>query len=278
MLTCFALSQTDHIAHLVLNRPEVMNTMHPTFWRELDEVLTQLHREGSARVLVISSTGKHFSAGMALETFAGAVALDDESPQGRAAIFDLLTDMQATFTKLETLRIPVICAIQGGCIGGAVDMVTAACIRYATTDAFFCIQEINIGMVADVGTLQRLPKLIPHAVVKELAYTGRKLNAQKALAYGLVNEVFESAEAMLAAAMQCASEIANKPPVAIWGTKQAVNYARDHSVEDSLRQMGWLQGAIWSNHNVRESITAMQARRTAQFEALAPLKRFTELG
>jgi len=278
MLTCFALSQTDHIAHLVLNRPEVMNTMHPTFWRELDEVLTQLHREGSARVLVISSTGKHFSAGMALETFAGAVALDDESPQGRAAIFDLLTDMQATFTKLETLRIPVICAIQGGCIGGAVDMVTAACIRYATTDAFFCIQEINIGMVADVGTLQRLPKLIPHAVVKELAYTGRRLNAQKALAYGLVNEVFESAEAMQAAAMQCASEIASKPPVAIWGTKQAVNYARDHSVEDSLRQMGWLQGAIWSNHNVRESITAMQARRTAQFEALAPLKRFTELG
>lgn len=278
MLTCFALSQTDHIAHLVLNRPEVMNTMHPTFWRELDEVLTQLHREGSARVLVISSTGKHFSAGMALETFAGAVALDDESPQGRAAIFDLLTDMQATFTKLETLRIPVICAIQGGCIGGAVDMVTAACIRYATTDAFFCIQEINIGMVADVGTLQRLPKLIPHAVVKELAYTGRRLNAQKALTYGLVNEVFESAEAMLAAAMQCASEIANKPPVAIWGTKQAVNYARDHSVEDSLRQMGWLQGAIWSNHNVRESITAMQAKRTAQFEALAPFKRFTELG
>ena len=157
-------------------------------------------------------------------------------------------------------------------------MVTAACIRYATTDAFFCIQEINIGMVADVGTLQRLPKLIPHAVVKELAYTGRRLNAQKALAYGLVNEVFESAEAMQAAAMQCASEIASKPPVAIWGTKQAVNYARDHSVEDSLRQMGWLQGAIWSNHNVRESITAMQARRTAQFEALAPLKRFTELG
>lgn len=277
MLTCFALSQSDHIAHLVLNRPEVMNTMHPTFWRELDEVLTELHREGSARALVISSTGKHFSAGMALETFAGAVALDDQSPQGRAAIFDLLTDMQATFTKLETLRIPVICAIQGGCIGGAVDMVTAACIRYATTDAFFCIQEINIGMVADVGTLQRLPKLIPHAVVKELAYTGRRLNAQKALSYGLVNEVFESAEAMQAAAMQCAGEIASKPPVAIWGTKQAVNYARDHSVEDSLRQMGWLQGAIWSNHNVRESITAMQARRTAQFEALAPLKRFTEL-
>jgi enoyl-CoA hydratase len=180
---------------------------------------------------VISSTGKHFSAGMALETFGGAIAMDDQSAEGRAAIYDLLTDMQATFTKLETLRIPVIAAIQGGCIGGAVDMVTACCIRYATADAFFCIQEINIGMVADVGTLQRLPKLVPLGVVKELAYTGRRLGAHKALGYGLVNEVFDTQEAMLAAALQCAKEIAAKPPVAIWGTKQVST--RDHSVEDA---------------------------------------------
>ncbi|MDZ4280331.1 MAG: enoyl-CoA hydratase-related protein, partial [Hydrogenophaga sp.] len=146
--TCFSLSSTDNVAHLVMSRPAELNTMNPTFWRELDEVLTRLNNEGTARALVISSTGKHFSAGMSLETFAGAISMDDQSPEGRAAIFDLLTDMQATFTKLENLRIPVICAIQGGCIGGAVDMVTAACIRYATADAFFCIQEINIGMVA----------------------------------------------------------------------------------------------------------------------------------
>lgn len=277
--TCFSLSSTeDHVAHLVLNRPEAMNTMHPTFWRELDEVLTQLHTEGTARALVISSTGKHFSAGMALETFSGAIAMDDKSPEGRAAIFDLLTDMQATFTKIEALRIPVICAIQGGCIGGAVDMVTAACIRYATADAFFCIQEINIGMVADVGTLQRLPKLIPFAVVKEMAYTGRRLPAQRALAYGLVNEVFDTPEAMLSAALQCAKEIASKPPIAIWGTKQAVNYARDHSVEDSLRQMGWLQGAIWSNAHVRESITAMKEKRAGSFTPLSALQSFKALG
>lgn len=276
-LTCFSLTTTDHVAHLVLNRPEAMNTMHPTFWRELDEVLTRLHQSADARVLLISSTGKHFSAGMALEAFAGSITLDDQSPEGRAAIFDLLTGMQATFTKLETLRIPVIAAIQGGCIGGAVDMVTACCLRYATADAFFCIQEINIGMVADVGTLQRLPKLVPLAVVKELAYTGRKLGAAKALAYGLVNEVFDSAEAMLAAALQCAREIAAKPPVAIWGTKQAINYARDHSVDDALKQMGWLQGAIWSNQHVRESVTAMKEKRQAQFPALAPLKNFKEI-
>ncbi|MEZ5645673.1 MAG: enoyl-CoA hydratase-related protein [Burkholderiaceae bacterium] len=277
--TCFSLSLgDDHVAHLVLNRPEAMNTMHPTFWRELDELLTQLHQEGKARALVVSSTGKHFSAGMALDTFAGAIQMDDQTPEGRAAIFDLLTDMQATFTKIETLRMPVIFAIQGGCIGGAVDMVTCGCIRYATQDAFFCIQEINIGMVADVGTLQRLPKLVPLAVVKELAYTGRRLPAQRALGYGLVNDVFDSPEAMLDAALRCAREIAAKPPIAIWGTKQAVNYARDHSVEDSLRQMGWLQGTIWSNRHVGESIAAMKGKRAGEFPPLSPLVTFNSQG
>ncbi|TAM53598.1 MAG: enoyl-CoA hydratase, partial [Burkholderiaceae bacterium] len=240
--------------------------------------LTTLHREGQARALVISSTGKHFSAGMALETFGGAIQMDDRSAEGRAAIFDLLADMQATFTKLETLRIPVIAAIQGGCIGGAVDMVTACCIRYATADAFFCIQEINIGMVADVGTLQRLPKLIPLGVVKELAYTGRRLSAARALGYGLVNEVFDTQDAMLAAALQCATEIAAKPPVAIWGTKQVIHYSRDHSVDDALKQMGWVQGAIWSNDHVREAVAAMKGKRTGEFPALSALQSFKEIG
>jgi len=275
--TCFSLSWTeDHVAHLALNRPEALNTMNPRFWRELDELLQGLHTEGRARALVISSTGKHFSAGMALDTFGGAITMDDQSPEGRAAVFDLLTGMQATFTRLETLRVPVIFAIQGGCIGGAVDLVTAGCIRYASADAFFCIQEINIGMVADVGTLQRLPKLIPLGVVKELAYTGRRLGAQRAMAVGLVNEVFDSHAATVDAALQCAREIASKPPVAIWGTKQAVNYARDHSVDDSLRQMGWLQGAIWSNAHVREAITAAKDRRPGQFTPLAPLPSFLD--
>ncbi len=275
-MQCFQLETTGHVAHLVLCRPEAMNTMGPLFWRELDAVLTQLHREGTARALVISSTGKHFSAGMALETFGGAVALDDATPEGRAAIHDLLADMQSTFSKLETLRIPVIAAIQGGCVGGAVDMVTACCIRYATADAFFCIQEINIGMVADIGTLQRLPKLMPLGVVKELAYTGRRLPAARALGYGLVNEVFDTQEAMLAAALKCAEEIAAKPPVAVWGSKQVIHYARDHSVDDALKQMGWVQGAIWSNAHVREAIAAAKDKRAAEFPALAPLGSFRD--
>ncbi len=276
-MQCFELTQDAGVARLVLNRPAQMNTMHPQFWRELDEILTTLHRGGDARVLVISSTGKHFSAGMSLEAFGGAITLDDSSAEGRAAIFDLLTDMQSTFTRLETLRMPVIAAIQGGCVGGAVDLVTACCLRYATADAFFCVQEINIGMVADVGTLQRLPKLLPMAVAKELAYTGRRMGAARALGYGLVNEVFDTQDAMLDAVLQVAGEIASKPPVAIWGTKQALHYARDHSVDDALRQMGWLQGAVWSNAHVREAIAAAKSKRPADFPPLAPLQSFRDL-
>ena len=274
---CFSLTIENHIAHLVLSRPEALNTMGPRFWAELDTVLSDLHKSNAARVLVISSTGKHFSAGMALDTFGGAIQMDDQSPEGRAAMFDSLSAMQATFTKLEILRIPVIAALQGGVIGGAVDMVTACCIRYGSKDAFFCIQEINIGMVADVGTLQRLPKLVPLAVVKELAYTGRRMGADKALGYGLLNAVFDTPEQTVAAALQCAQEIAAKPPVAIWGTKQAVHYARDHTVDESLKQMGWLQAAIWSNRHVGEAVMAFQGKRSGNFPDLVELKSFTDL-
>jgi enoyl-CoA hydratase len=275
-LTCFDLSINDHIAHLVLNRPHALNTLDLTFWRELDAVLHDLHQGNQARVLVISSMGKHFSAGMSLEVFGSTVAMDDQSAEGRAAIADMLAGLQSTFTRIENLRIPVIAVLQGGCIGGAVDMVTAACLRYASADAFFCIQEINIGMVADVGTLQRLPKLMPMAVVKELAYTGKRMGADKALQYGLVNDVLPDPASALAAAMQAAKEIASKPPVAIWGTKQALHYARDHSTEDALKQMGWLQSGIWSNAHVKEAINAFQAKRSAQFPDLAPLKSFND--
>ena len=275
-LTCFDLNIQDHIAHLVLNRPQVLNTLDLVFWRELDDVLQALHQGNQARVLVISSTGKHFSAGMSLDVFGSSVTMDDQSPEGRAAIADLLAGLQATFTRLENLRIPVIVALHGGCIGGAVDMVTAACLRYASADTFFCIQEINIGMVADVGTLQRLPKLMPMAVVKELAYTGRRLNADKALQHGLVNEIYADQASTLAAAMQAAQEIASKPPIAIWGSKQALHYARDHSTADALQQMGWLQSGIWSNAHVQEAIAAFQNKRSGNFPALAPLQSFKD--
>jgi enoyl-CoA hydratase len=157
----FSLSIDSHIAHLQLSRPDALNTMSPAFWRELEGVLTRLHKGNEARVLVISSSGKHFSAGMSLEVFGNAIAMDDSSPEGRAAIADTLADMQQCFNQLDKLRIPSIAVLHGGVIGGAVDLASACCMRIASAESFWCIQEINIGMVADLGTLQRLPKLMP---------------------------------------------------------------------------------------------------------------------
>jgi len=276
---CISFSITDKIAHLVLNRPTTLNTMQPVLWREMTDALETLQRDATARALVISSTGKHFTAGMALDVFGGApdsVSLNDATPGGRSNIALLLADMQHVFNLMEGLRMPVIAAIQGGCIGGGVDMICATDIRLATKDAFFCIQEINIGMTADMGTLQRLPKLIPEGVVHELAYTGRRMPAQRALAVGLVNEVFDTQEAMVEAAMQMAREIAEKPPVAIWGSKQAIHYARDHSTHDALQQMGWLQSGIWRTGNLIEAFMAKQQGRAPQFDDLPPLRPFTE--
>ncbi|TFW05332.1 enoyl-CoA hydratase [Oxalobacteraceae bacterium OM1] len=273
---CITLEIADKIARLTLARPADMNTMQPQLWRELTHALQRLQREAPARVLVISSTGKHFTAGMALDVFGSGIALDDRSAAGRANIVPQLTDMQQAFNLIEQLRMPVIAAIQGGCVGGGVDMVSACDIRLATADAFFCIQEINIGMTADLGTLQRLPKLIPEGIVHELAYTGRRLPAQRALAVGLVNEVFESQQAMLAAALQMAREIAEKPPVAIWGSKQAIHYARDHSTHDALQQMGWLQSGIWQTGNLVEAFQAKQQGRAPVYTDLPPLQSFVE--
>jgi enoyl-CoA hydratase len=275
-LRCFTLDidAAHKVAHLRLARPAALNTLDPLWWAELEAVLDRLHRGNEARALVVSSTGKHFSAGMALEVFGGAITLDDAHAEGRAAIFDQLRDLQRAFDKLDALRIPSIVAIHGGCIGGAVDFVCAADIRIASQDAFFCVQEINIGMAADVGTLQRLPKLIPLGLAKELAYTGRRMDAARALACGLVNELQPSAEAATEAALACAREIAAKAPVAVWGTKQALNYARDHAVADGLQQMGWLQGAIWSTDNVRAAVGALKTRQPAHFPELAVLRDF----
>ena len=276
---CFTLTIQDKVAHLVLNRPQALNTMQPVLWRELTEILQTLQRDAPARALVISSTGKHFTAGMALDVFGGTnsgIALNDSTAGGRANIVPQLTDMQHAFTLIEQLRMPVIAAVQGGCIGGGVDMICACDIRLATAEAFFCIQEINIGMTADLGTLQRLPKLIPEGVVHEMAYTGRRLPAQRALAVGLVNELFESQETMVEAALQMAREIAAKPPVAIWGAKQAIHYARDHSTHDALQQMGWLQSGIWQSSNLKEAFIAKQQGRAPEFDDLPALHSFTD--
>ena len=173
---------------------------------------------------------------------------------------------------------PVIAAIQGGCIGGAVDMVTACDIRLASKEAFFCIQEINIGMAADVGTLQRLPKIIPDSKMREMAYTGRRMYAEEAKESGLISDMFETQEEMLEGANKLAKEIASKSPVAIYGLKAVMNYSRDHNVSDSLEYNALWSGAMLSQKDMTEAITANMEKRDASFDDMVDVKKFNESG
>ncbi len=228
--TCFDTDISDGIATVTLCRGDELNTMVPAFWDELPRLVREIDASGDARAMVVASTGRHFSAGMDLSVFTGGGGgSGHEVGRVRANLRSNVLHLQETFSCFEKARMPVLAAVQGGCIGGAVDLVTACDMRYATEDAFFCVQEINIGMTADVGTLQRLPKLIPDGVCRELAYTGRRMPAAEAKSVGLVNQVFADHEALLEGVQAVAAEIAAKSPLAIWGTKEMVRYARDHS-------------------------------------------------
>ncbi len=243
--------------------------MVPEFWNDLPRIVSDLSDEGTTRAVVISSTGKHFSAGMDLSVFTGSGLMSDAEAGRRNATFSLLVrKLQESFTALERTRMPVLAAVQGGCIGGAVDMVCAADMRYATQDAFFVIQETNIGMTADVGTLQRLPKLIPDGVAREMVYTGRRMTAQRALEVGLVNEVFPDQEALVSGVLAIAAEIATKSPLTIWGAKEALVYARDHSVPDSLHQISLWQTGAFQPADMMESFAAKAEQRQPEFPDL----------
>ena len=178
--------------------------------------------------------------------------------------------LQGSFTAFEEARMPVLAAIQGGCIGGAVDLVTACDLRYASADAFFCVQEINIGMTADVGTLQRLPKIIPEGIAREMAYRGNRLTAARAHQVGLVNEVFDDHESLVAGTLEIAHEIAAKSPLAIWGSKEMLNYSRDHSVSDGLNYIATWQTGMFQPQDMMESMMAKGEKRDPTFDDLLP--------
>lgn len=270
----FTLNTTAGIAHLQLNRPERLNTMAPPFFPALRDAVRALHDAGVARALVISSTGKHFCAGMALDVFGGDDALlVTGTARARLNFQDTLRKLIDCFTAIDEARFPVICAIQGGCIGGALDLATACDIRLCTADAFFTVQEIHIGMMADLGVLQRLMKIVPQGVAREMAYTGDRMNAERALSVGLVNAVLPDADALLAHAMQLAKNIAAKSPLAIAGSKLALNHARDHGTASALQQMTLLQSAIFDTAEMATAIDAWKKKAVADFPALLPVSK-----
>ena len=276
--TCFDVSIAADIAHIQLKRPEKRNSMVPEFWDELPRIINDIDDNSRARVIVISSTGPHFSSGLDIGSFvtAGSKSEKPDPVQARAhgeSFYRTVKRMQATFNCLEECRVPVLAAIQGGCIGGGMDFVTACDIRYATQAAFFTVYEVKIGMTADVGTFPRLVKLIPEGIVRELAYTGRRMPAAEAVQAGLVNRLFADQATMLAEVMQAAAEIASNAPLAVYGCKRLINYSRDHSTADGLDYIGIWNASFLQPAEMVEAIAASKEQRPGEFAALPKMRR-----
>lgn len=274
--TAFEVSNDDGVAHVVMRRPESLNSMDGSFWKEIREIFVGFDDDPTVRAVVLSSTGKHFTAGMDLNFFGGLTSASDEDPgRQREQLRRLILDFQDCFSAIERCRVPVLAAVQGGCIGGGVDLVSACDMRYCSKDGWFSIHEIKIGMTADVGTLQRLPSLMPSGLVRELAYTGRKFLADEAQASGLVSRVFDDHETLVAGVLNIAREISARSPLAVTGTKEMLNYVRDHSVADGLNYVATWNAAMVLTRDLGEGLNAQQERRSPMYD---PLKKKREFG
>lgn len=272
----FNLTLSNSIAHLQFNRPEKLNSMNSDFWREFPAAISALSMSDDIRVLVISAKGPHFCAGMDLEVFqsTNGLAVNKNKARFNENMRRFVMQLQQVFTDLEQLRVPVLTAIQGACIGGALDLIAASDIRYCTKDAYFTIKEVELGITADLGTLQRLPSIIPQGILRELAYTGRNFSAVEADKFGLVNQVFETQETMLDSVLKIARKIAELSPLAITGCKEMLNYSRDHDVDDSLKYMAtWQSGMLC----LEDTMTIIKAKKQQEKAILDPLSKITPL-
>lgn len=268
--TSFDFAVEDAVARITLNNPAKRNALGAAFWPEIREAFGQLGEMPEVRAVVIASEGPHFTSGIDLALLGGFLDADSEIEEARRRerLRRVVLDLQESFNVLERAHVPVLAAVQGGCIGGGVDMITACDMRYCTQDAFFVIKEIAVGMTADLGTLQRLPQIIPEGLARELAYTGRSLSAHEAKECGLVNAVLADHKALLEYVLGIAKSIAGHSPLAVAGTKEMLNYRRDHSLSDSLNYMATWQAGMFLSVDLREAAQAAQAKREPVFEDL----------
>ncbi|KAF6077346.1 enoyl-CoA hydratase 1 [Phyllostomus discolor] len=248
-----------HILHVQLNRPEKRNAMNKAFWREMVECFNKIAQDTDCRAVVISGAGKMFTSGIDLMDMAADILQPQGDDVARTSWYfrKLIATYQETFSVIEKCPKPVIAAIHGGCIGGGVDLITACDIRYCAQDAFFQVKEVDVGLAADVGTLQRLPRVIGNqSLVNELAFTARKMMADEALGSGLVSRVFPDKDVMLEAAFALAAEISSKSPVAVQGTKINLLYSRDHSVAEGLNYMTSWNMSMLQTQDIVKSVQA----------------------
>ena len=268
--TCFELNVSDNIAHIILNRPEKRNAMIAEFWAELPEIIRDIDENAKARVIVISSTGPVFCAGIDIGMFQNDIGgtQDKNHPQYGAGFYLHVKYLQEALSALEQCRIPVLSAVQGGCYGAGVDMITACDMRYGTQDSFITIYEINVGMTADVGTFPRILNHMSEGVVRELAYTGRNMPAEECKDRGLFNEVYADQDTMLSAVMDIAKEIASKPPLAIYGCKRIITYSRDHSTADSLDNIAIWNMSMLNPSEMMEAMISGKQKRVGNFQDL----------
>lgn len=253
------------ITHVELNRPEKRNAMNRAFWSEMVDCFTKIADDSECRVVVVSGAGKIFTAGIDLMDMAGDILqpVGDDMARTSWNLRRIISKYQETFSVIEKCPKPVVVAVHGACVGGGVDLITACDIRLCTQDAWFQVKEVDIGLAADVGTLQRLPKVIgSRSLVNELALTARKMYADEAKSSGLVSRVYQDKESMMTGALELASEIASRSPVAVQGTKMNLIFSRDHSVAEGLDYMATWNMSMLQTNDVMKSAQAAMEKKT----------------
>ncbi|GED98098.1 crotonase/enoyl-CoA hydratase family protein [Gordonia crocea] len=265
----FDVSVDDGIAEVTLIGPGKGNAMGPDFWSELLPLFTALDGDPGVRAVVLAGSGKHFSFGLDLPAMSGdfgKVLAADAKAGPRTEFHDLIKRMQAGINAVADCRKPVIAAISGWCIGGGVDLITAADVRYASSDAKFSVREVRVAIVADMGSLARLGAIVGDGHLRELAFTGKDIDAARAEKIGLVNDVYEDGDAVLAAARAAAREIADLPPLVVQGVKTVLDHSRRAQVEDSLRYVATWNAAFLPSEDLTEAITAVFEKRPPKFQ------------
>ena len=267
----FDVEVNNSIAHIRFNRPEKRNSMNEDFWTMFPKEVEELDDSGEIRALIVSSTGPHFSAGIDLSMFKDDIVeseTDNEIGRSRGYFLQQLRFLQNAVSCLEAARFPVVTAVQGGCIGGGIDLITAADIRICTKDAFFLIEEINVGLAADIGTIQRLPKIIPAGIAREWTMLGEKVSADRAKEVGLVSSLHDSHEEMMKNAFEIAEKLASKTPLAMWVTKETLNYSRDHTVKESLENVALWNAATLHKEDVMSTMMSKMQKKKPEYRNL----------